>query len=82
MTDYAGLVHFLREKSHHALPWDLGKELLDQSADAIESLLKEDTTWQKHLSAEKPSELYFNEVTGIGNCNDLERINELTTMKS
>lgn len=37
----------------------------------------EDTTWEKHMSAEEPSELYWNEVTGIGSMHDHYKITEL-----
>jgi len=39
--------------------------------------LPKDNTWEKHMSAEKPGELYWNEVTGIGNVSDHYRIVEL-----
>jgi hypothetical protein len=46
------------------------------SEHAINQLL-EDTTWEKHMSAEEPGELYWNEVTGIGSMHDQYKIAEL-----
>ena len=38
-----------------------------------------DGTWVKHMSAEEPAELYWNEVYGLGSMNDAYKIAELET---
>ena len=51
--------------------------LMIEAADRIEELEAQLAEWNKHDAAEEPSELYFNEVYGIGSMRDQYRIAEL-----